>query len=220
MIKYIIFNNIKFINLKKINSNFFLEKRGLLVFPAAPALTMINNNKDYHRSLIEAEYVFFDSGYFVLLLKFLKKINVSKLSGYRFLKYFFKFLKSNKNQKIFCIDPTYKVKKINIAFFKKMGIKNLNNYLAPIYKKKINDKKLLKKLNKIKPNYIITNLGGGTQEILGLYIKKNIKFKTTIICTGGAISYFTGEQAPINKFIDNLYLGWLIRIIFSPKIFF
>jgi len=54
---------------------------------------------------------------------------------------------------------------------------------------------------------------------LGLYIKKNLKFKTTILCTGGAISFFTGDQAPINTFIDKFYLGWFIRLIFNPLVF-
>ena len=103
-----------------------------------------------------------------------------------------------------------------------LGLKNIYNYLAPIYKtnKELNDKKLLKKITKIKPNFIMINLGGGTQEVLGLYLKKNLKFKSSIICTGGAISFFTGDQAPINNFIDTFYLGWLIRLIFNPFIFF
>ena len=29
----------------------------------------------------------------------------------------------------------------------------------------------------------------------------------------------TGQQAPINRFFDNFYLGWFIRILFNPKIF-
>ena len=64
------------------------------------------------------------------------------------------------------------------------------------------------------------NLAGGTQEILGLYIRKNIRIKTSIFCTGAAISFFTKDQAPINNFIDRYYLGWLVRLIFNPIIFF
>ena len=60
---------------------------------------------------------------------------------------------------------------------------------------------------------------GSTQEILGLYLKLNLKFKTTILCTGGAISFFTGDQAPVNSLIDKFYLGWLIRLIYNPNIF-
>ena len=106
-------------------------------------------------------------------------------------------------------------------YLKKLGLKKTYNYLAPVYDKdKLVDKKLLKVIKKIKPNFIITNIGGGVQEVLGLYLKRNLKFKTTILCTGGAISFFTGDQAPINNFIDRLYLGWLVRLVFNPLIFF
>ena len=64
------------------------------------------------------------------------------------------------------------------------------------------------------------NIGGGIQEILGLYLREKLRIKSTILCTGGAISFFTGDQAPINSFVDKYYLGWLIRLIFNPTIFF
>ena len=62
-------------------------------------------------------------------------------------------------------------------------------------------------------------MGGGVQEILGLYLKKNLKKKTKIICTGAAISFFTKDQAPINQIFDRFFLGWLIRILFKPGVY-
>ena len=88
-----------------------------------------------------------------------------------------------------------------------MWIKKLYNYIAPKYKtKNLHDVYLLKILKKFKPDYIIVNIGGGIQEILGLYIKENYKKKTSILCTGAAISFYTKDQAPINIFIDKYYL--------------
>ena len=100
-------------------------------------------------------------------------------------------------------------------------MKKVYNYLAPDYNTdNLFDKKLLDLIKKVRPNFILTNIGGGKQEILGLYLKKNLKFDTTILCTGGAISFFTKDQAPINKLIDELYLGWLLRLILNPLVFF
>ena len=79
---------------------------------------------------------------------------------------------------------------------------------------------MLKHISKFKPNVILINIGGGTQEVLGSYLKSKLKFKCKIICTGAAISFFTKDQAPINDFIDKFYLGWLIRIIFNPLQFY
>ena len=219
--KKIIFNKIKFTNLKNTEFNKIIKRYGLFLFPSAPGLASLNEKSIYHNSLKKADYVFFDSGLFVLLLKLIKRIKVNKFSGYKFLNFFFKYLQKNNNKSIFCIDPNDRFSKSNKKYFKKLGIKKIYSYIAPKYNSnKLCDEKLLKKIMKIKPNFIMTNIGGGTQEILGLFLRENLKFKTSILCTGGAISFFTGDQAPINDLIDKLYLGWFVRLIFNPFIFF
>jgi UDP-N-acetyl-D-mannosaminuronic acid transferase (WecB/TagA/CpsF family) len=195
-------------------------KGGYLVAPAASALSRILENKIYHQSLIHSNIAIFDSGFFCILLRIFKFEKVEKLSGYKFLN---KFLekKEIKRKKILCIDPTKNDSFINKNFLTKLKFKDVSNYTAPIYKKgMINDSKLIKKINKIKPEIILINIGGEIQEILAYYIYKKIKFKTTIICTGAAIGFLTGSQAPINNFIDKIYLGWLLRILYNPRLFF
>lgn len=220
MIKNVCFKNIKFNNFQNKDFKKFFKNIGLFVFPSGPGLASIKINSNYHLALIRANYVFFDSGFFVLFLRLFKGIKVNKFSGYKFLDYFFNESLVIKNKSIFSIDPDKENLKLNKKFLKRKGFKKVFNYLAPNYHtENILDKSLINKLNSIKPNYILINIGGGTQEILGYYLKKKLKLKTSIYCTGGAISYFTGKQAPINRFLDNLYLGWLIRILFNPRLF-
>jgi exopolysaccharide biosynthesis WecB/TagA/CpsF family protein len=220
MIKYVILKEVIFHNFKIIDFNKLFKKKNLLLFPSGPGLASINNSIKYYESLKKADYVFFDSGFFVLLLRILKNIKVNKFSGFKFLESFFSYLKKNKTKSIFCIDPNYKLSKSNKLYLKKLGVKKIYSYVAPKYNpNKLSDQKLLKRIIKTKPSFIMTNIGGGTQEVLGLYIKKNLKFRVNILCTGGAISFFTGDQAPINSLIDKLYLGWFIRLIFNPFIF-
>ena len=221
MINKIIFKKIKFSNLKSKNFEKYIKKSGVFVFPAGPALASIEKSKRYYQSILKADFVFFDSGFFVILLKVFKNVNVSKFSGYKFLNLFFDYLRKNKKKSIFCIDPNLKFSKSNRNLFKNLGLKKIYSHIAPKYKiENIQDIKLLKKLKKLKPNYIVTNIGGGVQEILAIYLKKNLKHKTTILCTGAAISFFTKDQAPINSLIDQLFLGWFVRLIFNPFIFF
>tara|TARA_B110000503_G_C7093266_1_gene390368 strand:- start:426 stop:1166 length:741 start_codon:yes stop_codon:yes gene_type:complete len=214
--KGIVFKNFQIKDFKKI-----IKKKGLFLFPSGPGLSTIEKEMPYLRALKNADYNFFDSGYFILLLKYFKKIDVNKFSGYLFIKLFLKYIKKNNNKKLFLIDPSIKLSLSNAKLLNKIGVvkKNINNYIAPQYTKKISDKKLLNIIKRIRPEYILLNIGGGTQEILGLYIKNNINFKCTIICSGAAISFFTGDQAPINVFFDKIYLGWLMRIIFNPSDF-
>ena len=196
-----------------------MQFTGLIVFPSGPGLASINTDKVYLKSIQKADMAIFDSGYFVLLLKLLKGIKVSKFSGYKFLKL---FLMNNKKKKIFVVEADKKTAILNKKYLKryKINIKN-RQYIAPFYKKNsyISDISLLKILKKKKPLTILINLGGGTQEVLGSYLKKNLNYKPLIICTGAAISFFTKKQAPINVFFDNMYMGWLIRCIFNPSIF-
>ena len=220
MIKKIIFKDINFFNFKDHQIHNLFEKKGLFIFPAGPALSNIKINSEYHLALKKADFVFFDSGFFVLLLRIFKSIKVNKFSGYKFLKYFFKYISNNKKKSILCVDPDKKNSNINKKLIKKLGVKKVYNYIAPNYTEgNYRDKELLKFVLLKKPDYILMNIAGGKQEILSSYLKKKLKFKTSIYCTGGAIAFFTGNQAPINKSIDNLYLGWFFRILFNPNIY-
>ena len=86
-----------------------VTKKGLFVFPAGPALASIQNSNQYYRSIKKADLVFFDSGFFVLLLKIFKNINVKKFSGYKFLGLFFDYLKINKKKSIFSLSAPWPV---------------------------------------------------------------------------------------------------------------
>ena len=213
----IIYKGIKFYNYSFTKIVSKIDKGGYLVAPAASALSNINNNKKYHEALKKSDIAIFDSGFFCILLRIFKGTKIDKLSGYLFLK---KFLNMNfkKKTKFLTIDPTAIDAKLNKLYLRSKNIKNVKCYIAPQFKhSNIRDQKLIKLIKKYKPKYIIINIGGEVQEILGMYIKNNINYKTSIICTGAAIAFLTKKQAPINDVIDKFYLGWLIRIMFNPK---
>ena len=217
--KIVNFLDIKFLSINILFLKKIIKKKGLFVFPSGPGLSELKVNSNYHKSLINSDYVFFDSGFFVLLLRFFKNINVQKLSGYKFLNFYFDYLKINK-KKIFSIDPNEELSNSYRLFFKKkIKIKSFH-YIAPKYNSRIKiNKNLIKRIHDSQAKEIIINIGGGTQEILGYYLNKRLNKKYKIVCTGAAIAFFTGDQSPINNNIDKLYLGWLFRIIYNPKIF-
>jgi len=199
-----------------------VKRGGLMVVPSGPGLSTMDKDLKYTEAVLNADFAIPDSGYMVLLLRLLKGIRLSKLSGYEFLNHFFK---ENFNENdIFLIDPNEEESKLNNDYLNNIGIpiEKSYQYVAPMYyDKKIEDKTLLKKLNdlKEKPIYIMINLGSGVQEPLGYYLKQNLKFDTGIICTGAAISFLTGSQAKISPFIDKFGLGWLWRCIKNPTVF-
>ena len=78
------FKKIKFIDIKSNKINYLLKNKGLYVFPSAPGLASNDEEKKYYDSLKKANFVFFDSSYFVLLLKFLILREILHLTNYIF----------------------------------------------------------------------------------------------------------------------------------------
>ncbi len=211
------FKGIKFYNHDFAKLFAIINEGGYLVAPAASALTNISADKKYHEALMQSDIAILDSGFFCVLLRIFKRKKVSKYSGYLFLKNFLN-LNFSKEIKFLSIDPNQEECKANTSYLNSKNITNLKNYVAPQYiSKDIIDNNLLEEINRFQPRYILINLGGGVQELLALYIKKKIKHKASILCTGAAIAFLTKKQAPINDIIDKLYLGWLARIFFNPK---
>ena len=199
-----------------------LRKGGLMVVPSGPGLATIGKDLQYTKAVQNADFAIPDSRYMILLLNLLKGIRINKLSGYDFLFNFFK--EDFKSNDLFLIDPNKKEANINNLYLNEIGvpIPKSFHYIAPLYKREeIKDQALLDKLNSMenKPNYIMINLGSNVQEPLGYYLKKYLTFKPAIICTGAAISFFTGSQTNISPLIDKIGLGWLMRCIDKPSLY-
>jgi N-acetylglucosaminyldiphosphoundecaprenol N-acetyl-beta-D-mannosaminyltransferase len=191
---------------------------GLLVAPSGPGLATIANDSRYFSSLLGSDIAIFDSGFLCILINLLTKYKVEKLSGYKFLALLLSRFKDDKVS-LLTIEPSLEQAKINKKYLLSMGIKSLEQYIAPIYKDGLEDTKLVTKIRDIKPKIILLNIGGGVQEPLGFYLKSRLEYKPAIICTGAAISFFTKQQAPISHQIDNFYLGWFLRCLHNPVIF-
>ena len=212
------FYGVKFFD---VNYKFILrllnKKKGYLVMPAASSLVDISRNSRYAASLRNSTAAIFDSGFFCLLIKIFKFCNIKKFSGYKFINLFLKD-SSVKNKKILLLNSSTKSEKINYVFLKSKKFKYLKSYVCPIYNNRnIVDQKLFNIINIYKPQIIIMNISGGKQEILAHEVIKNVENKMIIICSGAAISFFTGEQAQIGEIYDFLYLGWFKRLLKDPK---
>lgn len=217
--KILNFYGINFYNLSFNSILSELNKGGYLVAPAASALVNIKKNSLYYESLKKSRVAIFDSGFFCLILKLKKIFSPVKLSGYLFLSKFLNVRKI-KNKKILLINASDIQCKKNLFLFKRKNFTRVFFYNAPFYKNKIKDNKIINIITRLRPYYIIINIGGEKQEPLAYFIKKKVKTKVRILCLGAAIDFITKLQAPINLFWDRYYLGWLIRLFYNPERFF
>lgn len=216
----IVWNDIKFINVKNVAFEKDILTARLITVPAAPAFVENEYNTFYWDALRYADFSIFDSSLFVILSS-LKGLKIHKYSGYQLVKDTIAYLKLN-DISLFFVNPNETSDYKNRNYITENTIvssEKISSYVSPYYQKNvlIEDFELLRKLNIVKPRLILINIAGGKQEILGAFLKKFIEFETTILCTGAAISFFTGEQAAIPNWIDKLYLGWLARVIDNPK---
>jgi hypothetical protein len=109
----------------------------------------------------------------------------------------------------------------NLKFLRGQGIdvRDEHVYLAPRYAAEISDPDLLEKFRVHAYRHVILTVGGGTQERLGLYIKKNLARVPAIHCIGAAIAFLSGDQVHIPTLVDKLGLGWLWRCSSNPSIY-
>jgi exopolysaccharide biosynthesis WecB/TagA/CpsF family protein len=213
---------IDFINAKAEEVVNILKNGGLLVVPAAPALINIKKDPVYYNALRAADIVIPDSGYMALLWNIFHRSKLQRISGLEFLVNFLNNADVKNSSDLFLVDPRPIEAQHNIGYLKNAGFKvaDITSYLAPMYDKDhVQDTILLNNIESKKPKYIIVNLGGGTQEKLGAYLKTQLSYQPAIICTGAAIAFLTGQQASIPTWGDKFFLGWLFRCIRNPKLY-
>lgn len=197
---------------------------GLTVAPSGPGLALdLTRCEEYARSLKIADLCILDSGLVTLWGKMFIKRKLIRISGLAFLKYF--LLNYDwKSCSSLWIMPDRHQSNANLKWLKKeFGHLVEDNlvYIAPKYhlQGKIVDEDLLDLVVKTRPRFIFIQLGGGVQERLGLFLKESFSSESSIICTGAALAFLSGQQVKIPNWADYLFSGWIFRCIYRPKIY-
>ena len=191
---------------------------GLLVVPAAPALKDLAVNASYREALVNADVAITDSAFMVMVWNLLERDSLERLSGLTYLRALLELPEVREPGETFWIMAGAASEEKNLAWLKENGIVVPRDYVyqAPMYSAQIRDEELLGRLVKQRPKHIVVTLGGGTQERLGLYLKRSLDYTPAIHCTGAAIAFLSGDQVRIPAWADRLYLGWLFRCFSAP----
>ena len=196
-----------------------MHSGGLLVVPAAPALKDLPSNAAYREALLNADLTITDSAFMVLLWNVIQRDNVPRVSGLAYLRELLKQqdLRDPENTLWIMASPSSRTR--NLKWLASQGIAATDRhvYIAPIYGDAIHDPTLLEAIRTRSPRHIIVTIGGGTQERLGLYLKRNLDYQPAIHCIGAAIAFLSGDQVRIPMWADSLYLGWLFRCLSEPR---
>lgn len=191
---------------------------GLLVVPAAPALKDIATNSAYRAALTNADLVITDSAFMVLIWNLLERDSVARLSGLKYLRELLLRPEVQEPGNTLWVMAGPQSAQKNLDWLKTQGIKVPDEcvYNAPVYGNPIEDKILVEKVRQLRVKHIVVTVGGGTQEQLGLYLKRELDYLPSIHCIGAAIAFLSGDQVRIPEWGDRFYLGWLFRCFSAP----
>lgn len=189
--------------------------------PAAPALKNLACDTRYRDALLGADLAIADSVLMVLLWNLMNRTRISKLSGLKYLRVLIQQEEFHQPGSSFWVMPSAVAAERNAAWLRRNGVPadDDNIYVAPIYGMEIRDLELLERIEQRKPRHLLLGIGGGTQERLGLYLKKNLSYRPAIHCVGAAIAFLSGDQIRIPVWVDEAGLGWLWRCVSDPKHF-
>src|SRR6266568_213005 len=198
-----------------------ISRGGLLVVPAAPALKNVATNESYREALLNSDLALADSAFMVLVWNFLQGDSIPRLSGLKYLRELLLEPGVRKPGNTLWVMAGRTSSRKNLKWLRSEGISVPGDsvYEAPIYGAKIEDIALIEMLQTRRPQHVVITLGGGTQERLGLYLKRNLDYLPAIHCIGAAIAFLSGDQVRIPSWADRLWLGWLFRCFSSPRRF-
>lgn len=192
---------------------------GLLVVPAAPALKDMETNAGYREALLAADMALPDSAFMVMLWNRLQRDRISRVSGLAYLRELLLQPEVRQPGNTFWIMAGSASAACNLQWLAGEGIEVTPEcvYLAPMYGPQIDDPALVAQMERLRPKHVIVTLGGGTQERLGLYLKRRLSYLPAIHCVGAAIAFLSGDQVYIPVWADRFYLGWFFRSASEPK---
>ncbi len=196
-----------------------IRNGGLLVVPAAPALKDMDSDVGYRDALLGADLAITDSALMVLVWNFIERDSIYRLSGLEYLRELLRQSDVRQEGNTVWVMASPKSAATNLAWLAGNGIPvdAEHVYMAPMYGQTIDDPALVALLDRLRPQHVIVTIGGGTQERLGLYLKRQLAYSPAIHCIGAAIAFLSGDQVQIPVWGDRFYLGWLMRCISDPK---
>ncbi len=194
---------------------------GFLIAPSGTCFARLREDVMYRRAVIAADLAIADSGLMVLLWRLLRREEIGRISGLKYLKHLLRKLKGEGTGEIFWVLPSERALQKLFQWSRRdaFPIASKNCYIAPQYGMEIEDRNLLSLLEQNRPSHVIIAIGSGAQEKLGYYLRENLSYRPAIHCAGAALGFITGEQVAIPDWADHMFLGWFFRLLAQPSVF-
>src|SRR5262245_19934629 len=175
----------------------------------------------YRRAVVAADLAIADSGLMVLLWRLLRRENVERISGLKYLRHLLGKLKDEGIEKVFWVLPSESARQNLLDWSRREAfqIASGNCYVASRYGAQLDDQNLIAMIEQHRSAHVIIAIGSGAQEKLGYYLRENLSYRPSIHCIGAALGFITGDQIAIPDWADRFYLGWFCRLLARPSTF-
>ena len=144
---------------------------GYLVAPSGTCFTRLREDEPYRRAMLSADLAIADSGLMVGLWRLLRRQNVQRISGFKYLRHLLRNLKGAGNREVFWVLPTEPARQNLLDWSRReaFSINRKNCYVAPRYGSDVEDRDLLALIEQHRAADMIIAIGSGAQEKLGHY---------------------------------------------------
>lgn len=195
---------------------------GYIVIPAAPALIKLNYDEAYRRAMQNADLALADSGLLVLLWRLATGRKLQNISGITYLKALLGDGRLGEGGNSFWVIGSNDAKEKALRWLGSRGLRidQRDCYVTPRASSSSDDYKLLSQIEERRPGDIVIAVAGGAQEKLALYLRECLLWRPSIHCVGAALDFLSGAERAIPEWAERTHLGWLIRLLAQPRMFF
>jgi N-acetylglucosaminyldiphosphoundecaprenol N-acetyl-beta-D-mannosaminyltransferase len=197
------------------------KKGGYVVTPNVDHLMRLRKDEEFRAVYQQADYRVCDSKIIQYALAFLGNPIQEKISGSDLFPAFYEYNKNNKDVKIFLLGAREGVaeqakKKIN----QKVGREIVIDTYSPPLNFEWNEQecsKIIDLVNRSGATVLAVGLGSPKQEKWIAKYKKYLKNIKVFLAIGATIDFEAGNKSRAPKWMSELGLEWLYRLISEPK---
>ncbi len=197
------------------------DKGGSVFTPNVDHLIKLQKDRDFCRIYNSAEYRVCDSKILMFAANFLGQSIQEKISGSDLFPAFYKYYKEDENIKIFLLGGPEGIadlarKKINAKVNRQIVV---DSYSPPLgfEKDEAECQKIVDLINDSEATVLAVGLGAPKQEKWIHEYKNKLKNVTIFLAIGATIEFEAGYRRRSPKWMSEVGLEWLYRLISEPK---
>ncbi|HBB31976.1 MAG TPA: glycosyltransferase [Cyanobacteria bacterium UBA8803] len=194
---------------------------GVVVTPNVDHLIRLQKDPDFYRVYQLSNYRVCDSKIVFLASMFLGSPIQEKISGSDFFPDFYTFNRNNKSIKIFLLGAAQGVaKKAQEKINAKVGREIIVGVYSPPFGFEDDEKecdKIIELINQSGATVVAIGLGAPKQEKWIFKSKEKLANINIFLAVGAAIDFEAGHKPRAPKWMSEVGLEWLYRLLYEPK---